>query len=104
MMSATGPSEPPRVLLVDDRWSPTRILEHLSGSVNACELHWISDRMSRCSFRISHAVAVLAFSVQVQQDRLSFAARHRGEPQSEYDASRHSVIANTKTSPKNSGN
>jgi hypothetical protein len=31
-----------------------------------------------------------AFPVQVQQNRLSFATRHRGEPQSEYDASHYS--------------
>jgi len=43
--------------------------------------------MSRANFRL----AVLASSVQVQQDRLPFAARHRGEPQSECYASRHSV-------------
>ena len=46
--------------------------------------------MSRVKFRISHALAVLASSVQVQQDRLSFAARHRGEPQSQCYASHHS--------------
>jgi hypothetical protein len=43
--------------------------------------------MARAIFRL----AVLASSMQVQQDRLSYAARHRGESQSQYCASRHSV-------------
>jgi hypothetical protein len=42
--------------------------------------------MARANFRTSRALVVPASSIQVQQDRVSFAVRHWGEPQSQYSS------------------
>lgn len=55
---------------------------------NGTRLRKFGGGIARANFRISHALAVHASSVQVQHDRASFVVRRGGEPQSQYSSRR----------------
>jgi hypothetical protein len=57
----------------------------LQKPINGAHLRRIYGGAARTNFRI-HALAVPAPSVQIQQDRASFAVRHGGEPQLQYSS------------------